>query len=54
VITLAPDLAERRFSGTLRSDRAPAQMIATFAALNGATARREGEGWLLTAADGAR
>jgi transmembrane sensor len=51
-VRLAPALEGHRFSGTLRSDRSPADAIHTLAALSGSVATRRGGDWLLTAESG--
>lgn len=50
-ISVAPALARRRLSGTLRSDHGAAELVATLAALTGTRAYRVVGGWAL-AADG--
>lgn len=52
-ITVAPDVAEQRFSGVLRSDHGEDAMIASLAQLSGTRAARVGGGWTLEI-DGAR
>jgi transmembrane sensor len=53
-IHVAPALAERRLSGTLRSDHGAPELVAALAALTGTRAQRIVGGWTLTAdSDGA-
>lgn len=51
-ISVAPALADRRLSGTLRSDGSAADVVAALAALTGTKAHRMVGGWALTADDG--
>ncbi|MDB5736743.1 MAG: hypothetical protein JWO65_411 [Sphingomonas bacterium] len=54
-VRIAPSLAERRFSGVLRADRDPRDVVETLAALSGTTATQQRDGWLIAAdSDAAR
>lgn len=48
-VNVAPELAERRFTGTILIDRKDSQALNRIAALMGVTATRSGEGWRLSA-----
>lgn len=47
-LRVAPSLGQRRISCVLRSDRGAEMAIRSLAALAGATATRQGDGWLLS------
>jgi transmembrane sensor len=52
-LSVSPDLADRRFSGVLRSDRGASEMVRSLAELSGTRAVAAGSGWSLEK-DGAR
>ena len=47
-LTIAPEAADRSFSGALVIDTDRARTVADLAALSGTTAERRGDGWVLT------
>ncbi len=54
-VTVAPAIADRLFTGTLRLDRPSADVVRSLAALADGEARRDGPGWVIAPkSDGAR
>lgn len=51
-LAVAPGMAARKFTGTLRVDRSPEDVARSLAALAGGTARRDGPGWTIAPIEG--